>query len=72
MTAGVYVPMKQAKGPSALENAMDLIGAGINLGMAAYGAKQAFSAQPPPNFGSGAYNLNAQYSPKIQPYFTKE
>lgn len=72
MTTGISVPMKKAKGPSALENAMELIGAGLNLGMTLYGAKQAFSAQPPPDFNSGAYNLNAQYKPRIQPMFTQE
>jgi hypothetical protein len=72
MTQGIYVPMKQQKGPSALENAMELIKAGVDLGMTAYNAKQAFSAQPPPNFGTGGYQLNAQYNPRIKPMFTGE
>jgi hypothetical protein len=77
MIGGISVPMKQPKGPSALENAMELISAGMNLGMSIYGAKNAFSAQQPPslNAAPGAhsnYNLNTQYSPRIKPMFTGE
>lgn len=70
MVSGIDVPMKGPKGPSALENAMDLVNSLVGLGMQVASAKQAFSAQPPPAMGQGNYQLNADYKTRIQPMFT--
>lgn len=72
MISGISVPAKAPKGPSALENAMDLVNSLMGLGMQIYGAKEAFSAKPPADLNTGSYQLNADYKPKIQPMFTKE
>lgn len=70
MIAPVDPGYGRPKGPSALENSLQMINALMGLGMQVAGAKEAFSAKPPPAMGQGNYQLNAEYKPKIQPMFT--